>query len=53
MQEQRYLPELRVHIEKLLGKGWVITSRTPLRLQHGHRVLTVSHGMLICEGLAA
>nr|WP_298141579.1 hypothetical protein [uncultured Pseudomonas sp.] len=53
MKEQRYLPELRIHIEKLLGNGWVITSRSPLRLQNGHRSLLVTHGMLICEGLAA
>ena len=53
MQEQRHLPELRAHIEKLLSKGWVITSRSPLQLHNGHRSLLVMHGMLICEGLAA
>jgi hypothetical protein len=53
MKEQRHLPELRVHIEKLLGKGWVIACRSPLRLQNGHRTLLVAHGMLISEGLVA
>lgn len=53
MQEQRYLPALRAHIEKLLGKGWVVVSRTPLRLQNGNRSLLVAHGMLISESLAA
>lgn len=53
LEEHRKLPELRAHIDKLLGKGWVITSRCPLKLQSGHRVLLVSYGMLICEGLAA
>lgn len=53
LEEHRKLPELRAHIDKLLGKGWVITSRCPLKLQNGHRVLLVSYGMLICEGLAA
>lgn len=52
-EEHRKLPELRAHIGKLLDKGWVITSRSPLKLQNGHRILLVSHGMLICEGLAA
>ena len=45
LEEHRKLPELRAHIDKLLGKGWVITSRCPLKLQSGHRVLLVSYGL--------
>lgn len=52
-QEQRYLPALRAHIEKLLGKGWVVASRAPLKLQNGNRSLLVAHGMLISDSLAA
>ena len=46
-QEQRHLPELRAHIEKLLAKGWVIADRNPLTLQSGRKVYQVMHGMLI------
>lgn len=50
MQEQRYLPALRAHIDKLLGNGWVIAQRDPLTLRHGRRTCLVMHGMLISEG---
>ncbi|WAC46415.1 hypothetical protein OU997_09750 [Pseudomonas sp. SL4(2022)] len=46
-QEQRYLPELRAHIDKLLAKGWVIAERNPLTLQSGRKTYMVVHGMLI------
>lgn len=46
-QEQRYLPELRAHIDKLLAKGWVIAQRSPLTLQSGRKTYMVMHGMLI------
>ncbi|MBU1282539.1 MAG: hypothetical protein KJ989_11630 [Gammaproteobacteria bacterium] len=46
-QEQRYLPELRAHIDKLLAKGWVIAERSPLTLQSGRKTYMVVHGMLI------
>jgi hypothetical protein len=46
-QEQRYLPELRAHIVKLLAKGWVIAERSPLTLQSGRKTYRVVHGMLI------
>ena len=49
MREQRHLPALRAHIEHLLSKGWIISSRSPLMLQNGHRCYLVSHGMLISE----
>ncbi|AEB56465.1 Uncharacterised protein [Ectopseudomonas mendocina] len=49
MKEQRHLPALRAHIEHLLSKGWIISSRSPLMLQNGHRCYLVSHGMLISE----
>jgi hypothetical protein len=51
MQEQRYLPALRAHIEKLLGNGWEIIDRNPLQLRNGRRTYLVMHGMLIGEGL--
>lgn len=51
MKEQRYLPALRAHIDQLLGNGWVIAERNPLRLQHGRKVCVVRHGMLISEGM--
>jgi hypothetical protein len=51
MDEHRYLPALRAHIEKLLKQGWVIASRSPLQLQQGHKSCLVRHGMLISEGL--
>lgn len=50
MQEQRYLPALRAHIDKLLGNGWAIVQRDPLTLRHGRRTCLVMHGMLISEG---
>lgn len=46
-QEQRYLPELRAHIDKMLARGWVIADRNPLILQSGRKTYTVMHGMLI------
>jgi hypothetical protein len=46
-QEQRYLPQLREHIDELLANGWVIAERTPLTLQCGRRTYRVVHGMLI------
>ena len=46
-QEQRHLPALRAHIDKLLSKGWVIASRSPLTLRSGHKTYRVMHGMLI------
>ena len=46
-KEQRYLPELRVYIDKLLAKGWVIAGRNPLTLQSGRKTYRVMHGMLI------
>lgn len=49
MKEQRYLPALRAHIDQLLSKGWIIASREPLTLQHGHRCYMVAHGMLISD----
>ena len=50
MQEQRYLPALRAHIDQLLREGWVIARRNPLTLQLGGRTCLVTHGMLISEG---
>jgi hypothetical protein len=46
-QEQRYLPALRAHIDKLLAKGWVIAERSPLTLQSGRKTYRVVHGMLL------
>ena len=46
-KEQRHLPQLRGHIDKLLAKGWVIAGRNPLTLKSGHKVYQVMHGMLI------
>ncbi|MHA6492120.1 hypothetical protein ACX0MV_02580 [Pseudomonas borbori] len=51
MQEQRYLPALRSHIDSLLSKGWAIVDRTPLTLQNGRKRYLVMHGMLISDGL--
>ena len=51
MKEQRYLPALRAHIEQMLGAGWVITARSPLKLQHGRSSCVVRPGMLISEGM--
>jgi len=48
-QEQRALPALRAHIDKLLNKGWVIANRNPLTLQSGRKTYLVMHGMLIGE----
>ncbi|HWV08639.1 MULTISPECIES: hypothetical protein [unclassified Pseudomonas] len=50
MEEQRYLPALRAYIDQLLGAGWVIASREPLKLRLGRRTCLVAHGMLISEG---
>lgn len=50
MQEQRYLPALRAHIEQLLHEGWAIVQRNPLKLQCQGRTCLVMHGMLISEG---
>lgn len=50
MQEQRCLPALRAHIDKLLAKGWVIARRDPLTLRLGRKTCLVTHGMLISEG---
>jgi hypothetical protein len=50
MQEQRYLPALRAHIDHLLGKGWEIAGRNPLTLKFGRKTCVVMHGMLIGEG---
>ncbi|MDX1365937.1 hypothetical protein [Pseudomonas sp.] len=50
MQEQRYLPALRAHIDQLLREGWVIAQRDPIRLQFAGRSCLVMHGMLISEG---
>jgi hypothetical protein len=46
-KEQRSLPALRAHINKLLAKGWVISERSPLTLQSGRKTYMVVHGMLI------
>ncbi|TIH10232.1 hypothetical protein D8779_05945 [Pseudomonas leptonychotis] len=50
-QEQRYLPALRAHIDKLLAKGWVIAERSPLTLQSGRKTYRVVHGMLIGDAI--
>jgi len=50
-EEQRQLPALRAHIEHLLGQGWVIASRTPLKLQFGQKTCQVRCGMLISESM--
>lgn len=49
MHEQRYLPALRTHIDKMLGNGWVIVRRAPLTLRLGRRTCLVKHDMLISE----
>ncbi|MEA1604730.1 hypothetical protein [Pseudomonas spirodelae] len=49
MQEQRYLPALRAHIDYLLREGWVIVKRDPLKLQIRDETFVVLHGMLISE----
>ncbi|OEC35028.1 hypothetical protein SAMN05216600_1133 [Pseudomonas cuatrocienegasensis] len=49
MQEQRYLPALRAHIDYLISKGWVIAMRDPLKLQFRDETCVVMHGMLIGE----
>jgi hypothetical protein len=49
MQEQRYLPALRAHIDHLLSEGWVIAKRDPLKLQFQGKICVVMHGMLISE----
>ncbi|HEX5844379.1 MAG TPA: hypothetical protein VFY62_18035 [Pseudomonas sp.] len=51
MEEQRYLPALRAHIDQLLNQGWVIASRSPLKLQFGRKTCLVRHGMLISESM--
>jgi hypothetical protein len=48
-EEQRQLPALRAYIEQLLGQGWVIAARNPLKLQFGQKTCQVRHGMLISE----
>jgi hypothetical protein len=48
-EEQRQLPALRAHIDHLLGQGWVIAARNPLKLQFGQKTCQVRHGMLISE----
>lgn len=50
-KEQRQLPALRAHIERMLGDGWQIISRNPLKLRNGHKIYLVVHGMLIGEGV--
>lgn len=50
-EEQRQLPALRAHIEHLLGQGWVIASRNPLKLQFGQKTCQVRCGMLISESM--
>ncbi|WP_405119333.1 hypothetical protein [Pseudomonas leptonychotis] len=50
-QEQRYLPALRAHIDKLLAKGWVIAERSPLTLQSGRKTYRVVHGMLVGDAI--
>lgn len=47
--ERRSLHALREHIDCLLARGAVISSREPLRLQLHGRMLLVEHGMLIAE----
>lgn len=49
MQEQRYLPALRAHIDHLLSEGWVIAKRDPLKLRFRDSTCVVMHGMLISE----
>lgn len=51
VEEQRYLPALRAHIDKLLSQGWVIAARNPLRLQNGRKTCQVRYGMLISDNL--
>ncbi|MDP3815560.1 hypothetical protein [Pseudomonas sp.] len=51
MEEQRYLPALRAHIDQLLSQGWVIAARNPLKLQLGRKTCLVRHGMLISDNL--
>lgn len=51
VEEQRYLPALRAHIDKLLSQGWVIAARNPLKLQNGRKTCLVRHGMLISDNL--
>lgn len=51
VEEQRYLPALRAHIDQLLNQGWVIASRSPLKLQFGRKTCLVRHGMLISESM--
>jgi len=51
VEEQRYLPALRAHIDQLLNQGWVIAARNPLKLQLGRKTCLVRHGMLISDNL--
>ncbi|MEX6502939.1 hypothetical protein [Pseudomonas zhanjiangensis] len=49
-KEQRQLPALRAHIDRMLSDGWQIISRSPLKLRSGRKTCLVVHGMLIGEG---
>jgi hypothetical protein len=51
VDEQRHLPALRAHIDHMLGQGWVIATRNPLKLQFGQKTCQVRNGMLISEGM--
>ena len=45
--EKREFDQMRLHVEHMLAKGWVISSRFPLTLvRHGQKAV-ISCGMLI------
>lgn len=46
MSNRRLYPGLRAHIEEMLVRGWKITSRSPVRLEHAGRVMEVIEGVL-------
>ncbi len=45
--EQREFDSMRLHVEELLAKGWVISSRFPLTLVRQGQKAVVRCGMLI------
>ena len=47
IKDTRIYPKMRLHIDDLLGKGWSITGRDPVRLELGVQVKTVRNGVLI------
>lgn len=49
--ERRQFPNMRAHVDHMIGAGAVILGRNPLKIMYRAKVHTLCDGMLVTEGL--